>query len=139
MKNHKQSPRRSFLQSVVGVLAISSASFMTLVSSGCSPQTGSSAGDSDADADAQQTMVSDPGDQSGREASVADDLAEETANETDSSDQSGRSSAPESDSDEIGAPAGSDQSDQSGRSMSEPDQISSTPITGGEGTDSDSR
>ena len=137
MKNHKQSPRRSFLQSVVGVLAISSASFMTLVSSGCSPQNGSSAGDSDADA--QQTMVSDPGDQSGREASVADDLAEETANETDSSDQSGRASAPESDSDEIAAPAGSDQSDQSGRSMSEPDHISSTPTTGGEGTDSDSR
>ena len=112
MKNSKLSPRRSFLQSVVGVFAISSASFMTLVSSGCSPQTGSSAGDSDADA--QQTMISDPGDQSGREASIADDLAEETVNETDSSDQSGRS-------------------------MSEPDQISSTPTTGGEGTDSDSR
>ena len=112
MKIYKEGSRRSFLQSVVGVFAISSASFMTLVSSGCSPQTGSSAGDSDADA--QQTMISDPGDQSGREASIADDLAEETVNETDSSDQSGRS-------------------------MSEPDQISSTPTTGGEGTDSDSR
>ena len=137
MKNSKEGSRRSFLQSVVGVFAISSASFMTLVSSGCSPQTGSSAGDSDADA--QQTMISDPEDQSGREASVADDIAEETINETDSSDQSGRSSAPESDSDEPRASAGSDQSDQSGRSMAEPDQVSPTSSTGGEGTDSDSR
>ena len=137
MKNDKDPSRRSFLQSIVGVFTISSASLVTLVSSGCSPQAGSSP--SDSDADAQQTMISDPGDQSGREASIADDLTEETINETDSSDQSGRSSAPESDSDEIGTTAGSDQSDQSGRKIDEPGQVRSTATAGGEETDSDSR
>ena len=116
MNKDKDISRRSFLQSVVGVFAVSSASFMALVSSGCSPDTGSNAGDSDSDAE--RTTDSDASDQSGRST-----ISESDSSDSDQSDQQVSSD--------------SDQSDQSGRSMSDSDQVTAAPSSGGEGTDSD--
>ena len=135
MNKSKEVSRRSFLQSVVGVFALSSVSFMALVSSGCSPDTGGNAGDSDSDAE--QTMDSDAGDQSGRSSPSDSDLVEESSSDSDASDQSGRSTISESEPSDPEPGNDSDQSDQSGRSRSDTDQVTTAPSVSGEGVDSD--